>query len=241
MGFKARSLGCALIVAAAVLLAPGCGYYGERRAIHKGKKMLSQKEKKVEELEELRGSLKRIVDMKLQSASLLESVNRLLGRKYMESGNYHLAEEVLLEAEYLLPHNGFIKKDIGECYYFLGISTVEPEKKARYFDDSRSYYTKALDLEPDLLEAKYGLGILLFFGYENVFDAIDIMKEILEEEPGHVEAHFALGRFYYEIDELGKALGEYIELTKILQKGSSKRKKADENILKINRELGADE
>ena len=238
MRFNGRLHALCFLIAAVLLFSSGCGFYSERRIIQKGKKMLSQKEKKVEELEEIRGSLKRVVNMKLQSVSLLESVNRLLGRKYMEVGSYNLAEEALLEAQFLQPHNAYIKKDIAECYYFLGISTVESAEREDYFENSRIYYAKALDLEPGLMEAKYGLGILLFFGLEDVFGAIEIMKEILQEDAGNVEAHFALGRFYYEIGELGRALGEYIELTKILSKSSPRRKKAEENILKINVELG---
>jgi cytochrome c-type biogenesis protein CcmH/NrfG len=64
------------------------------------------------------------------------------------------------------------------------------------------------------------------------------MKRILENEPDNVEAHFALGRFYYERNEYGKSLGEYIALTRILPQGSERRKKAEQNILRINSELG---
>ena len=179
--------------------------------------------------------------MKIQAVQLLESTNRVLASKYIELGSYNLARDVLEEAEYLNPHNAFLKKDLGECYYFLGRSSIEREDKEENFTLSRRYFKASLDLEPDLIEARYGLGLLLFFGYGDVYGAIEEMKRILEYEPDNVEAHFALGRFYYELDELGKSLGEYITLTRILPKGSPKHKKAEENIIKISRERGFNE
>jgi hypothetical protein len=52
-----------------------------------------------------------------------------------------------------------------------------------------------------------------------------------------VDARFALGRYYYELEEYSKALGEYIEITNILPKSSPRRAKAEENIMQINREM----
>jgi tetratricopeptide (TPR) repeat protein len=216
----------------------GCGYRQERRAVERGKRILSQSDKEIDDLVSVRGKLRRIIDLKIQAVDLLEDLNRLLGRKYLEVGSYHLAEEVLLEAEYLKPHNPFIKKDLGECYYFLGISALEKTEQLDYFALSREYYQKALEINPELTEARYGFGLLLFFGLNDVFGAIEQMQMVLKYDENNVDAHFALGRFYYEIGELGKSLGEYIKITRILPGSSPRRKKAEENIIKINRELG---
>ena len=70
---------------------------------------------------------------------------------------------------------------------------------------------------------------------EELNKAIDEAKKILTINPKNIDAHFALGRFYYEKGEYGRALNEYITLTKILPKNSPKRKKVEENILMINR------
>ena len=64
---------------------------------------------------------------------------------------------------------------------------------------------------------------------------------MLDYDPKNIDAHFALGRFYYETGELGKALNEYLTLTRLLPRSSPKREKVEENILKINRETGIDE
>jgi len=219
----------------------GCGGFSDRRTIWKSKRALAARKKDLEELREIRGRLRRIIEMKIQAVQLLESTNRVLASKYIELGSYNLAREVLEEAEYLNPHSAFLKKDLGECYYFLGRSSIERGDKEENFTLSRRYFEASLDLEPDLIEARYGLGLLLFFGYGDVYGAIEEMKRILEYEPDNVEAHFALGRFYYELDELGKSLGEYITLTRILPKGSPKHKKAEENIIKISRERSSNE
>jgi tetratricopeptide (TPR) repeat protein len=228
---------CVLIIAGAA----GCGYHEEKRALARGKKVLSQRDKEIDELEEVRGALRKVIERKITAVNLLESTLRLLGRKYMDIGSYRLAEKALAEAEDLMPYDAFIKKDLGECYYFLAISTVESEEKREDIELSSAYYKKALDINPDLIEARYGYGLLLFFGYNDTAGAIEEMKTILDYDPEHVEAHFALGRFYYETSELGKALNEYITLTRILPHSSPKQGKVEENILRINRELGIDE
>jgi tetratricopeptide (TPR) repeat protein len=224
----------------AILLLTGCDMQ-DRATIFRAKNALGRRRKDVDELAEIRGSLRRIIERKVQAADLLGEVNRVLGEKYIDLGSYNLAEEVLAEAEYLMPANPYLKKDLAECHYFLFSSAVDEADRKEHLVRAREYFEKAVDMKPDYVEARYGLGLTLFFGYGETAGAIEQMKQVLAYEPDNVEAHFALGRFYYEIDELGKALGEYIALTDILSKGSAQYKKAEENILKINREIGTNE
>jgi tetratricopeptide (TPR) repeat protein len=235
VSFKIRTFPLSLLVF--IILLEGCGGMRERWTIYKSKRYLARETVDMQELEDVRGNLRKIIEVKIKAVDMLEATNRLLGRKYMESGSYHLAREVLEEAEYLKPKSAFIKKDLGECYYFLGASALEIGDRESYYSKSKKYFQKALDIMPGLIEARYGLGLLLFFGYGDTDAAIIEMKLILEFNPNNVDAHFALGRFYYEADEFGKSLGEYITLTRILPKGSQKKAKAEGNILIINREL----
>jgi tetratricopeptide (TPR) repeat protein len=215
----------------------GCGYFEERRSLARGKKVLASDERGIEELATVRRGLRSIIDLKIKAVHQLEDVDRLLGRKYLEAGSYNLAREVLEEAEYLTPHSAFIKKDLGECYYFLGASALSQEEQTEYFEKSLEYYTKALEIRSDLSEARYGLSLLLFFGFNDVPGAIDQMKYVLEQDERNVDARFALGRFYYDMGEYSKSLGEYMAITRILPKTSPRRQKAEDNIIQINREL----
>jgi tetratricopeptide (TPR) repeat protein len=230
-----------IILALLCFFTAGCGGSGDKRAITKGRKALARQQKDSEELVKVRGELKRVVERKVYAVKLLESIDRVLGRKYLELGSYNLAEEALLEAEFLKPYNPFIKKDLVECYYYLGLSALDYDEKMEYFTKSRSYFEKAIEIDPGLVEARYGLGLLLFFGFSDTQGAIAEMKEVIEYEDNHVGARFALGRFYYENGELNKSLGEYIALTRILPGSSPKKKKAEENIIRITRELGSNE
>jgi tetratricopeptide (TPR) repeat protein len=224
-----------------ILLLPGfligCGYGDGKRDIRKARDVLTQEEQSIEELTEVRGRLKRIIDLKVSAVNQLEDVDRVLGRKYLIAGSYNLARDVLEEAEYLKPYSAFIKKDLGECYYFLGASSIEDEERRRLFEQSRQYYLRALDIRSDLTEARYGLSLLLYFGFNDVDGAIEQMKQVLEQDERNIDARFALGRYYYEIGEYSKALGEYLEITRILPKSSPRRIKAEDNIIRINREL----
>jgi tetratricopeptide (TPR) repeat protein len=221
-----------------LLLTSGCGYWDEQRDIAKARDLLGQDEKSIEELASARGRLKRIIDMKITAVNQLEDVDRLLGRQYLIAGSYNLAREALEEAEHLKPHSEFIKKDLGECYYFLGASALDKEEQQRLFERSRAYYLRALDVRGDFAEARYGLSLLLYFGFNDIEGAIEQMQQVLVEDARNVDARFALGRYYYEMGEYSKALGEYIEITRILSKTSPRRTKAEDNIIQINRELG---
>jgi cytochrome c-type biogenesis protein CcmH/NrfG len=234
VGFKAS---CVAYIVLVVLLAAGCGNREEKRILTESRKVLSDPDRSVEELDSLRPGLRKIIDMKLQAVNHLELANRALGRRYLVAGSYNLALEALEEAEYLQPYSAFIKKDLGECYYFVGASALDQEEREESFEKSRAYYTKAIEIDPELLEARYGFSLVLYYGFDDVQAAIEQMKEVVKEEPENVEARFALGRYYYELGEYSKALGEYIEITKLLPKSSPKRQKAEANIVQINREM----
>jgi cytochrome c-type biogenesis protein CcmH/NrfG len=209
----------------------------EKRILSESRKTLSDSERTVEELDAIRPGLRRIIDMKLQAVNQLEVANRVLGRRYLVAGSYNLALEALKEAEFLQPYSAFVKKDLGECYYFLGASSLEQIERDEYFDTSREYYQKALEIDPELLEARYGYSLVLYYGFEDVQGAIDQMMLVANEEPENVDARFALGRYYYDQGEYSKALGEYIEITNLLPKNSPRREKAETNIMQINREM----
>ncbi|MFW6181929.1 MAG: tetratricopeptide repeat protein [Spirochaetota bacterium] len=226
---------------AAVLGAGSCGLHEERAAVSGARRVLGREKKSTEELEKVRGRLRRVVELKVEAASLMREVNRLLGRKYLEMESYNLAEEALLEAEHLAPASPYIKKDLGECYYYLATAAMEEDRRERCLELSLGYFHKAVELKPDYVEARYGLGLVLFFGYQDVGGAVDQMKRVVDAEPDNVDARFALGRFFYEQGELGKALNEYLEITRILPRSSSRRARVEENILQINRELGTEE
>jgi cytochrome c-type biogenesis protein CcmH/NrfG len=237
---KRCALVCVVLLIVTAVSVSGCGYYRENRVIARGRKAVSKEKKDVEELESVRGELRRVVDMKIKAVRYLESTLRLLGEKYMEIGSYNLAEDALVEAELLQPYNAYVKKDLGQCCYFLAIGAVDASKRDEWLLKSNIYYRSALDIKPDLLEALYGYGILLALGYEDYDAAIEQMKLLLAYDPENTDAHFALGRFYYEIGDLGKSLGEYLALSRLLPRSSPKQLKVEENILRINRETGID-
>ena len=226
-----------LCIALVMIGFAGCGNIKEKRILSESRKVLSDPDREVEELESIRPGLRRIIDMKLQAVNQLEAANRALGRRYLVAGSYNLALEALEEAEFLQPYSAFIKKDLGECYYFLGASALDQLVRDENFEKSRTYYAKALEIDPELLEAYYGFSLVLYYGFDDVRGAIEQMKVVVERDPENVEARFALGRYYYELGEYSKALGEYIEITNLLPRSSPKREKAEMNIMQINREM----
>ena len=226
-----------LCIALVMIGLAGCGNIKEKRILSESRKVLSDPDREIEELESIRPRLRRIIDMKLQAVNQLEAVNRALGRRYLVAGSYNLALEALEEAEFLQPYSAFIKKDLGECYYFLGASALDQLVRDENFEKSLTYYAKALEIDPELLEAHYGYSLVLYYGFDDIRGAIERMKAVVERNPKNVEARFALGRYYYELGEYSKALGEYIEITNLLPRSSPKREQAEMNIMQINREM----
>ena len=109
-------------------------------------------------------------------------------------------------------------------------------------DKAVYHYEKALQMEPNYIEAKYGLAILLFYRKNERSKAIQIMDEIAKQNPKFYRARFALGRFYYENKDPGKSLSIYQDLYTDLDKMDSPlateyRQACKENIQRITSEM----
>jgi tetratricopeptide (TPR) repeat protein len=75
----------------------------------------------------------------------------LEGRRLLEEGNYEAAVAKLKAASLVLPKNAVVLNELALAYHQSGLAT-----------NAARAYRKALELNPDLLEARYNLGCLLF-------------------------------------------------------------------------------
>jgi len=74
-------------------------------------------------------------------------------------------------------------------------------------------FQKSLEQDDKLIEADIQLGILFSTKHNRL--AVDYLNNALKVNPSSIEAHYALGMFYQENDELNKAIEEYTTILKI--------------------------
>jgi tetratricopeptide (TPR) repeat protein len=160
-------------------------------------------DKQIEEIKDRINKLES--ENKDKNLQLLGDLYSNLGNKYLEIQQWDPAIEAFKNAL----KNGRINHNI---YYSMGIAYGNRGKTTKNMDDinkAQSFYEKSLELEPGFYSAGYGLAILLFFEKNEKEKAIAILENITAKHRSFYIGRFALGRFYYETDELIKALNIY--------------------------------
>jgi len=108
------------------------------------------------------------------------------------------------------------------AYYSLGLAYANRGIEKNSQDDlakAEFNYRKAVDINSNLLDAKYALSILLFYHRGNgKEEAQTLINEILGKNIAYYPARFANGRFNYELGNKEKALTIYQELASDLEK-----------------------
>jgi tetratricopeptide (TPR) repeat protein len=98
-----------------------------------------------------------------------------------------------------------LKKNYLEDSYEFNLRLGWLSFKMKQFDESKTYYRKALNLLPYSEEAKFGL-ILPLAAKSDWNEVIRIYDQILENNPGNSVALYRLGLVYYERKEWPRAL-----------------------------------
>jgi tetratricopeptide (TPR) repeat protein len=166
-----------------------------------------------------------------------EKVYSLLGGIYLDAGNLEQAKRVFTQ---LLDH-------IPESYaghFFLGkIYAEEGQPQA-----AEKEFQRTLELKPELLEPRFEL-LKLYNAQDNQDKIIQIYHDILERDPGNIQATMELGYYDYshgktaEAEEIFKKLGqrsktEFEVIIKVIQLYIDK-KKYDEGLVVIQGMLQA--
>ena len=171
-------------------------------------------ESKVDEAKEETEKLEKGYLKQIESAEKVGTSYERLGRLYAEQGNWTPAIDALTKAlQY-----GNTKPEI---HFLLGGSYANRGKETNNKNDidlGEKHYNQALEKNPSMYRARYGLGMLNFYLKDNKQKGIEIMREIIKERRDSYEARFALGLFYYETREVSRALSVYEDLHSDLKK-----------------------
>jgi tetratricopeptide (TPR) repeat protein len=94
---------------------------------------------------------------------------------------------------------------------YLGLAGVsDPKDKNWALDNAEKCFNKALELNPDLSDAKINLAVCIVEkGTEPPMRGITLLKEVVEKEPRNVKALVQLGHFSVMSGQLDKAIERY--------------------------------
>lgn len=208
------------------------------------KKIFVLKPVRVVTQSEIKRMEEELSDLTSKSTSNPEVVNKIgvlyqnLGGKYNERGAWDPAIDALQKALGYGRNNPLVHYQLAIAYANRGSQIGNKDD----IDKAQIHYEKALQMDPNFIEAKYGLAIILFYEKENRTKAVQLMEEIAKQKPTFYRARFALGRFYYENKDLNKSLSVYQDLYTDLEKVDSPQAKeykqaCKENIQRITAEL----
>lgn len=76
-------------------------------------------------------------------------------------------------------------------------------------------YNKAVEIDPENLDAKTGLGSALVSGSENPMAGIALLQEVVEKNPDHLEANKSLGLFSMQSRQFDKAITRFQKVLSI--------------------------
>ncbi len=199
-------------------------------------KKLSKSEKP-EDWEKAIKEYDKIIAMKINAREYQALLYRKLGKYSMQFEHWNDALKYYKKALEILPNDGVLHCKLGVCYSQLSRSQIDKKKKMELVQKAVDEYKLATQLTPDYADSYFGLGIIYFYVYKDYSQGIKYMAKVLKIDPRSIDAHFALGRFYYEIGELNKALEFYKALLSLVPEDDPRYKKVKENISKIYNQM----
>ncbi len=205
---KVKALIVFFLVAAAVVLAArffNCGLVREYKV--DTDKNIQEVKEKIADLEK-----EKIKDTRTMN-SLANNYSRL-GTIYVEKRLWDPAIECYLKS---MKYG----KDTPGLYYSAGLAYGNrgAERDSREdIDKAEHYYKKAIVMQENYSDAQSALAILLFYHKEEKDKALSIIEEVVGRNKNNYMARFTQARFYYEMDNLPRALSVYEDLNADLEK-----------------------
>lgn len=144
-------------------------------------------------------------DQRIQAAETLTEL--FAGVTRFDSAAYFAGEIARLKPT--VEH--FLKA--GDRYYEAFTFAVNSEKAASLGEETRNWYQKALDQNPNLLQAKANLA-MTYVSTPTPMQGIAMLREIVEQEPDFEPALFNLGILSMRSNQYEKAVGRFERILK---------------------------
>lgn len=229
----------ALIVAAMAFF-PGCKDFSCYDLLSY-KAPRASKSKDVDELKKKAQKYESKAKSKQEFANELGLIYYELGQKYLDRHSWDLSIESFEKALMYGKNTAIVHYSLGVAYANKGKDLMKKED----IDRADAQYRKALEISGDYSDARYALGVLLFYEKDDKEDGIKMMEQLIMRNRSYYRAFFALGRFYYEMNKPEKSLAVYEDVYSALEKKSADSKYiqeykdiAKQNIDQLMQEIG---
>ncbi|UKJ07582.1 tetratricopeptide repeat protein [Solitalea lacus] len=103
-----------------------------------------------------------------------------------------------------------------------GISALNDSLAVKFVvEKAINSYQKALEMDPENLDAKTGLGICFVEATQNPMQGITLLREVVEKDPENVKANLNLGLFSMRSGQYDKAEKRFITVLKKAPSGDA--------------------
>ena len=192
---------------------------------------------KLEKWEEAIKEFDEIVKMKVNAREYQVNLYRKLGKRHMQMEHWNDSLKYYLKAFEALPNEGIIHYKLGVCYSQISRSIEDKVEYMKMVKKAEAEYKMAISLNNKLIDPYYGLGIIYFYVYKNYKKGIEYMFEVIKRDSKNIDAHFALGRFYYDVGEASRAFEFYSALLSLVPENDARYSQVKNNIQRIQNEI----
>lgn len=98
----------------------------------------------------------------------------------------------------------------GDAYFDASTFALDQNKATVHGEKARAFYEKVLEEEPRNLEVKTKLAkTFVARGDENTMKGVQILREVIKEDPGNIDALFTLGTLSIQSNQFDKAVERF--------------------------------
>jgi tetratricopeptide (TPR) repeat protein len=164
---------------------------------------------RISELKQQIEQYRDVVEEKVQAAGQLGVYYKMLARAYMDRQMYGLALDTIDEAVRIETDNPVLFYMAGVAAGHMGKAAGTEAEAVEYFEMAERYYNRAIELNPEYLDALYGLAVLYAFELDRPDDALELLERANEVEPNRARPYMLKGRVLVELGQPEEAAEAY--------------------------------
>lgn len=181
-------------------------------------------EDRIRELEALVEEYGEIVAERIEAAFQQADALKLLAQEYMRQELYGPALDALEEAITIQPRNQVLHYLAGVAAGYLGDAQARSDRRRDFLARAERSYQIAIDIDPNYIDARYGLAVLYVFELGEPVQALPHLNRVLERNEEHVPSLFVLGRAHVELGNIDDAINAYERIIETAPDAESRRR-----------------
>jgi Tfp pilus assembly protein PilF/ribosomal protein L40E len=122
--------------------------------------------------------------------------------------------------------------DAGSLFLAHMLRTQGPDR-ATYAQRAAQNYERSLELDPEDLDVKTDLATAYLNDATNPMRAVEIVKEVLEEDPDHVRANFNYGLMLAQINRTDQAQEQFEKVVSLTEPGDPVHQRAEQELARM--------